>query len=483
MIINTNLSTTVEKIRSFLLMGQINKFEAAASLLTLINNSNNDEIRINSIELLGKISHVSKQIFKSLENCLVSDENPLIRAAAASELLHNYQEECYPSLEWTIKHENSIKVIKILLTLFKELENKKTVKLNEKLKHRLSTKYGVVPEEVEFLLDLELEVNFFNINYLKMYSTNAIKGVISDRDSNYMMCAIINGHIKALNLSKWGLNRIPDSIGLLKKLEHLILKKNYIKTIPESLSNLSCLKTLDLSKCNVDSLPYSLTKLDKLKTFSIAHNYNIKLVPPSIISISKRYYGRKYTQEGVCPKESHVLGVLEIISGVTLSKISKNDLTLYKDCASHYKINENGNIVGIYLFHSKNPYLNFIPEVIIELNHLEELELPNNKIKSIPYSLGKLDSLKRLNLRNNEIPFIPGSLINLTKLNCLKLAGNKIREIPDWIKIKLDIRKCSYDMNGFRRYFFGIPIKEIIRRFSPNLNERENYLKRFLSNN
>ncbi|MFX0071841.1 MAG: leucine-rich repeat domain-containing protein, partial [Candidatus Hermodarchaeota archaeon] len=447
-----------ERVYFNFLKKQITKAEATEFLITLVNNSDNDRIRLKSIEILGKISYYTKDVFKCLENCIISDENPTIRATAANIMAFNYQDVNYPSLKWMIEHETSIHALKTLLDVFKEVNNKKIKILNKHLKNRLSTIYGVVPNETEFLIDLELEVNFFNINYLKIYSTNTISGVISQLKSNYMMCAIVNGHIKALNLSGWGLNKIPQSIGLLTKLKHLILRDNYIKTIPESIGMLTQLSTLDLSNCNLISLPDFLMKLKKLRNFSISRNNNLSSIPKSVYSIADEYYGHKYIWEGVCSNEVGVLGLFEILSGLKLKKIKKEDFTVYKKNASNYKINENGNIIGIYIYHSKYPNLNIIPEQISILRYLEELELPNNKIKKIPYSIGKLSALKRLNLRDNEINFLPGSLRNLKNLNCLKLAGNNINKIPEWIKQKLDDNKCTYDLNGFKRFFFGIPI-------------------------
>ena len=156
---------------------------------------------------------------------------------------------------------------------------------------------------------------------------------------------------------------------------------------------------------------------------------------------------------------------MEILSGSKLKKIKADDLIIYKDVACNYKLNEKGHVTGIYIFNSHLSNLTTFPKQICSLKNLEELEFPNNDIKVIPNSIGKLTKLQRLNLRNNMIEDIPESLNTLKDLNCLKLSGNRIKESPKWLNYKLEKFESSEDLNGFKRYFFGIPINEIIRKY------------------
>ncbi|TFG27681.1 MAG: hypothetical protein EU532_07000 [Promethearchaeota archaeon] len=453
---------SAEKVYNEVLSKEISSSAAIEILISLLEGSNNNKIRMKSLEVLGKICHKTKRAFKILENILVSDENPSIRAKAASIIINKYINEGFTSLEWIIQYDNSKLVLKTLIKLFKKIKNHKIESLDTQLKARLISIYGIAPHEAEFLLDLELEVDFFNMNYLKMYSTSSESSVIS---GNYMMCAIKNGHIKALNLSNWGLNKLPQSIGALSKLQYLILRHNKIETLPDSIGLLRRLKLCDLSGCNIISLPDSISKLNKLKKLSINQNYNLNNIPYPIILIARKYVSRKYIWEGVIPSEAFVLALLEILSGSKLEQISLDNLIISKNKASNYKINKSGHIIGIYIFNSQFSNLTILPSHICFLEHLIELELPNNDIKIIPNSIGKLINLQRLNLRNNMIENVPESLETLKNLNCLKLSGNRIKKIPPWIKKKLDKFENTEDLNGFKRYFFGIPISEIIRKY------------------
>jgi len=462
MVTKSKSPITAESIYSELINKKISKVTAIDFLISLIEGSNNDEIRIKSIEILSKISLKNNKVFKILENILISDENPSIRAIAAKIMINNFADRGYSSLNWTIQHENSCLVFKTLLDSINRIKSSNLKILNKMIEERLATIYGVVPDEALFLLDLEIEVNFFNIDYLKIYSTNTVYGVIN---SNYMMCAIKNGHITALNLSNWGLSSLPNSIGNLNKLKYLILKNNNLKTIPESISSLHRLRTLNLSGCKIVNLPNAITNLKKIKNLSLCQNFNLNLIPQSIITMAKKYLSMKYIREGVNPSEAFILALMEILSGSKLKKIKADELIIYKDEACNYKINENGHVIGIYIFNSHLSNLTTFPNQVCSLEYLEELELPNNDIKIIPDSIGNLNNLQRLNLRNNMIEIVPESLNKLKNLNFLKLSGNRIKIIPKWINKKLDKFESSEDLNGFKKYFFGIPISEIIRKY------------------
>ena len=102
--------------------------------------------------------------------------------------------------------------------------------------------------------------------------------------------------------------------------------------------------------------------------------------------------------------------------------------------------------------------------------------MPNNDIKCIPKSIGKLKKLKHLNLRNNIIEQVPESLNKLDNLTCLKLSGNRIENPPDWLKFKIDKIESEEDLDGFKRYFFGIPFSEIVRKIPDKDNLSSNDL-------
>jgi hypothetical protein len=65
-----------------------------------------------------------------------------------------------------------------------------------------------------------------------------------------------------------------------------------------------------------------------------------------------------------------------------------------------------------------------IPEWIVELENLEELDLSNNKISYVPNVIEKLKNLKKLYLHRNMIMFVDADLGSLCKLEVLWIWWN-----------------------------------------------------------
>ena len=77
---------TPDKIYSRVLNKEIEKKNAVKLFESLINNSDNEEIRYSALEFIGKIALDDKKTFEVIENCLISDESPLVRFEAAGKL-------------------------------------------------------------------------------------------------------------------------------------------------------------------------------------------------------------------------------------------------------------------------------------------------------------------------------------------------------------------------------------------------------------
>lgn len=88
----------------------------------------------------------------------------------------------------------------------------------------------------------------------------------------------------------------------------------------------------------------------------------------------------------------------------------------------------NGHVISLKL---NNCELNSVPENIIKLHSLTELDLSFNNITSLPNDIGNLTSLTKLNLSNNKLKSIPDSIGNLISLTNLNLSRNHLTSIPD----------------------------------------------------
>jgi len=104
----------LDKISENLKEKEYDKKNTLKMLKSLIEESDYEKIRIVSLELLRKLKIKSPSIFNILENCLLSDESPHVRALSAKYLLLDYQNLCVKSIKWAIKHDTSPSVLKTI---------------------------------------------------------------------------------------------------------------------------------------------------------------------------------------------------------------------------------------------------------------------------------------------------------------------------------------------------------------------------------
>ena len=114
---------TPEKICNDFFNGSMSKNEAEALLISLVETSEDMNIRIECIDAFEQIRIKNERIFEILEICLISDENPLIRAAAAKSFLLLFPKKGLHPLRWAIQNEKSAFVNIPLFDLLETLDN------------------------------------------------------------------------------------------------------------------------------------------------------------------------------------------------------------------------------------------------------------------------------------------------------------------------------------------------------------------------
>ncbi len=309
-----------EKIQKEYLIGNLGKENAAELLISLIESSENTEIRIKSIEALEKINFHSENIFKTLENHLISDDSANVRASAANYLIYNFLDDSLPALRWVIQHEKSPLVIKLLYN-FLEKSDSPQLKIIEKdltyWREEFSSKLGIVPQESIFFLDLEvifakgkrnyeidpfnykyfeelsdikngepwlviknkhveiLNFNYFNWSFIKD-NTDIVKSLSKLQDLDVYLCSLRKYSINQIIISA-----IPESIGSLIYLKRLILRRNSLMKLPNSMKKLTLLKELDISYNKFEKIPEVINSFNKLEMLNIKRNI-IQNIPESL---------------------------------------------------------------------------------------------------------------------------------------------------------------------------------------------------------
>ncbi len=266
-------------------------------------------------------------------------------------------------------------------------------------------KYELVFEEAKFFLDLEnilqdhndLTVNF---GYFIKFRTDTIEEL---KKNDYPSYVIKRNHIIALDLSRWELREIPNSIGLLSKLEYINLSGLALKELPESMKSLESLNFINLNGNNLTEIPIWLHKF------------------------CKENFSHKYVQDGVIPEDAVILSLLEVLNGRELKKLDlKIDVKKWES-ALNYKINNQGLIYGIYI-NDDHASQGIFPKAICKLRNIEELELIRSSIEFIPDCISQLQTLRYLDLSFNKIKAVPESITVLKSLESFNINYNEISE-------------------------------------------------------
>jgi hypothetical protein len=304
-------SLTPEKVLKDLSLAEINKEEAGDLLISLIEKSDKANIRVKSINILEQLSLLNEKIFQVLENCLLSDEDAAVRASAVKLMLLNFTDVAIAPIKWSIEHDKSPLVLKIIFDYFENIKNHKfesIIKFISNWFKEFSSQIGIVSEESRFFFDLDYLFAKDKRNYEinpRIYKT--FEKVRDDKESEPWL-VINNRHVEILNfnyftwnfikehtdlieslikmpylnlffnaINKYNYNRditieIPKSIGRLILLKKLVLKGNFLKKIPPSIKKLSHLKELDLSYNQFQDIPIYISSLNSLEFLNLKHN-------------------------------------------------------------------------------------------------------------------------------------------------------------------------------------------------------------------
>jgi hypothetical protein len=209
-----------EKISQFVLKEKLTKEAAADLLISLIEASEAFNIRAKCINVIKILRIKSNRIFLILENCLVSDENSLVRCASILTLINTFPEKSLLPLRWAIEHDNSVNVLKIVYDIIEKKKDPIMEFLKLRLIKRLKQIYKV---NAEVLLFLNLEV---------IYSEFIGNPNLLIKKSWYKVMRMINLY--------------PDYIGLNSRLFYLIGGGVNLTPLPDSINNLKFLRSLFL---------------------------------------------------------------------------------------------------------------------------------------------------------------------------------------------------------------------------------------------
>ncbi|MBD3341634.1 MAG: hypothetical protein GF353_21195 [Candidatus Lokiarchaeota archaeon] len=353
--------------------GRINKSEYVDLLIYILEENEDLNLRLKSLELLGNFRSKSRKIFSTLERCLITDEEEKIRSLSLLFILKNYRKEGEYTIKWVIKHEKSTKILKALKnTLYSSEQRYKGLKeMFEKRMEEISNFYGTTGPETEFIIDLEVELK---PNYL--YQINNTSKMIL---SKYYLFLIKDNRITSLSLSLR--ESLPESIGFLTNLKHLDLSHNYFSILPEEFKHLDSLKTIDLSWNDFHEFPFTLSKIE------FKYDVQLKLSHNSIECFPLELKGLKKTK----------------FLDLSFNHIDSIPMGI-------------DSLESLEVLNLENNKIHEISEEISLLYSLKYLNLSNNKLDQLPESMRNMCSLEALDLRGNKLSDAPEFILRLPQL-------------------------------------------------------------------
>ena len=459
---------------------ELDKAAAIAYLKSIIENDNDEEMRIQAVKFLDEITN---QIFKYLERLLKSDKNEKIRSVSAKLIIANYLEEGLDLLKWIFEHEQSSDC---LLEIYNTLANKDSASAKDLLHSMEETiglnylkQYGLLPKEAmalellgRHLCDVYLfaKLDKWYFENLKIENQKVISIKIENLHSsiNSKFFNLLSG-LQELILYDC---KLSDAffLGEISRLQINGIEEGPLGSIDEieGFENLANLKELDLSINSISEIT-KLEKLTNLIKLNLSHN-DIKeikgldtLKKLEVLNLEcNNIQEIKNLNNLVNLRELNISENKNITEIKELSKLQNlEELLLFNnylikeikglECLNNLRILDISKDSGMITFKAINanlPWITPFQEGMDVIEYTKNQEILNKKhsdywkklfddrdyIKEMK-GLDMLFNLEELYLEGNSISEIKG-LERLKKLRCLNLSKNKIKEIKGLENLK-----------------------------------------------
>jgi Leucine-rich repeat (LRR) protein len=455
----------------------IDRNHAIESLLYLIENIEDKSIRKNCLKLINSIKPKGKEVFKIIENILISDSDESVRYTAAKIIKRKYLDKALTPFIWALQHESSYDCLLIIIKVLKKTNdpNVKSILIDEirKIDDRASDEnlesfLGVgnienfSNEHLGNILIDHLTIDSFK-NTLNNFKYKTEKGLVVELDFSKVDNKILGWHDRETFERGFEFSRLRNLINLRS------LKLFSVNWIIQHDLFFSCM--LMLLK--------SLNELDSYLVRRIFISY-LRNIDDSVFNESINDFFQVYEFE-------------EEIPIYKLSNILKNYIVLSFLRKDHPQIKyqiKNGEIVELNI--RKTPLIKLsefigyfqsiskleiidcklysIPDTIRSLEFIEILNLEGNNLETIPKSIESLKFLKTLNFSHNRINKLEFSFNALPHLEHLNLEDNKLEQFPNFNENHVSLKLLNLSKN----IIFEIPDSITYLTSLQNLNLSSN---------
>jgi Leucine-rich repeat (LRR) protein/adenylate kinase len=260
--------------------------------------------------------------------------------------------------------------------------------------------------------------------------------------------------LRELYVASSRLRKIPKSIGQLKHLEKIVLRRcvDYMETLPDEFCQLQSLKHLELSYCrDLRYLPDSFGSLTSLQHVRLHSCNTLTMLPVSFGNLTEL----QHLELSDCPlySLSHSFDNLTKLRHIELScsklemlpddfgnliQLKFLDLT---DCEQLIISSETlGKITTLEHFYCDS--VNKWPPQLSWQRFLQRLSL-GVRCKELPNAIGNLSNLKFLSLKSPCLEMLPPSFGDLRSLEELHLVYCLLKGFPNSIRKMTQLKKLT----------------------------------------
>ncbi|KAG7306396.1 hypothetical protein JYU34_009026 [Plutella xylostella] len=239
--------------------------------------------------------------------------------------------------------------------------------------------------------------------------------------------------LKTLDLSSNAISTISTNIKLLQELVTLKLHDNAITELPKEIGELKNLANLSLDRNKLKILPKEFYKLTELRWLSISHNMLEKIEPDMGDLVMLTYLDLSHNSlTSLPPGLGYLVRLLQLdLSHNQLEELPPDIVNLR-------------DLKKLLLAENK---LTFLP-AMGELRKMEYLDANHNNIAELPDFLG-CTALKEIYIANNEIKKITEDFCDqMQHLNVLNIRDNKIEELPENISLLQTLKRLDMSNNN-----------------------------------
>eukprot|EP00253_Pinus_taeda_P009009 PITA_09009 len=236
------------------------------------------------------------------------------------------------------------------------------------------------------------------------------KGIVSFEPLPDEFCQLQS--LKHLELQAYGLKALPECFGDLSSLQHLNLTGCILlEKLPDSCGNLTNLQHINLALCRLEKLPDSFGNLTNLQHIELSYCYQLETLPNTFGNLIRL----KFLSVHACP-------------WITLSEALGNITTL-----------EHLNIKGI----------KELPPQLTSQQFLQELYLTSSE--ELPEAIGNLSNLKILSVESFDLEMLPSSFGDLTNLEVLEFTGCRFNGFPPPIGMLTQLKRLFLEFMDLKR--------------------------------